>query len=164
MHDLGPPLVLLTMIAAAAVLIIWSLTLRYRRQELKHKERMAALEKGAELPAEPTEPPRKPWSPRIYLLRGLIWLFSGIGLSVFLLGAILTSPVREQTLEERLSQAQNLRHQGASEDDIKQFLSSKEQPHSDHLPAGFALIGLIPAGVGLAYVIYYRGENRPEAG
>jgi hypothetical protein len=67
-----------------------------------------------------------------------------------------------QTLEDRTWHAQNLRHNGATEEEIKQYLSqspNQNAPRND-FPAGFALIGLIPMGVGFAYLIYYRGENQ----
>src|ERR1700683_2106730 len=76
---MGPEAVVTIMVLSAAGIIIWSLNIRYRRQELRHKERMAAIEKGAELPAESPERPLLPWSPRVYLLRGLFWLFTGLG-------------------------------------------------------------------------------------
>lgn len=154
-----PEIVLIFMVVAAACIIIWSLNTRYHRQELRHKERMAAIEKGAELPAEPAERPPVPWSPRVYLLRGLIWLFTGIGLSIFLLGLSLSVKSRPMTLEDRLWHAQNLRHDGATEEEIKQYLSQKETSTRREMPEGLALIGLIPIGVGLAYIIYYRGET-----
>lgn len=158
---MSPEIPVIIMMLSAAAIIIWSLVLRYKRQQLRHQERMAAIEKGAELPLERAERPAPPWSPRIYLLRGLIWLFTGIGLAVFLLG-VSFSAVRETTLGDRLWQAQNLRRQGATEDEVRQFLSSKEPIHKE-FPGGFALIGLIPMGVGLAYILYYRGEEkRPQ--
>jgi hypothetical protein len=125
---------------------------------------MAALEKGAELPAEPAERPPVPWSPRVYLLRGLVWLFTGIGLVTFLLGLSLSIGSRPVTLEDRLWHAQNLRHNGATEEEIKQYLSEGKDSVRREMPEGIALIGLIPMGVGLAYLIYYRGEQgRPPA-
>jgi hypothetical protein len=120
---------------------------------------MAAIEKGAELPAEPPDKVPIPWSPRVYLLRGLVWLFTGIGLAVFLLGISLSVGSHQETIEDRLLRAQNLRREGAPEDEVKQLINSKEPVRKD-FPEGFALIGLIPIGVGLAYIIYYRGEDR----
>lgn len=155
----APGLVLLLMVAAAAVIIIWSLSFRYKRQELRHKERMTALEKGVPMPEEPPERPRAPWSPRVYLLRGLVWLLGGIGLSVFLFGLAVSVNDRPQTYEDRLLRASHLRASGTPEEQIKEFLNSKEPVRRD-FPEGFALIGLIPIGVGLAYIIYYRSEDK----
>jgi hypothetical protein len=61
-------------------MFVYALYMRFRRRELQHKERMAAIEKGVTLP-DLTDVET---GPRIYLLRGLIWLLSGIALSVFL--------------------------------------------------------------------------------
>ena len=85
--------------------------------EANHRERMAAIERGMELPALPDSFYRsiKPARRSTYLLPGLIWLFVGIAI-VIALGAV------------------------ASED--------------------VALFGLIPAGVGLAFLIYYFVEGR----
>jgi len=161
---MAPEFVIMLMVLSAAAIIVWALVLRYKRHEMRHKERMTALEKGAELPAEPPEKPPVPWSPRVYLLRGLIWLFTGAGLSVFLLGLSLTIVSHPERLEDRLWRAQNLRHNGATQEEIKQYLSqSPNQAPRNEFPAGFALIGLIPMGVGLAYLIYYRGENHRPA-
>jgi hypothetical protein len=158
---MAPEFVIMLMTLSAAAIIVWALVLRYKRHEMRHKERMTAIEKGAELPAEPAQKPPVPWSPRVYLLRGLIWLFTGVGLSAFLLGLSLTIVSHPERLEDRLWRAQNLRHNGATEEEIKQYLSQSQSQNAprNEFPAGVALIGLIPMGVGLAYLIYYRGES-----
>jgi hypothetical protein len=154
-----PELALIFIAAIAASILIIALVYRFKQRELRHKERMAAIEKGAELPAEPAERPPVPWSPRVYLLRGLIWLFTGIGLSTFLLGLSPSIGSRPDSLEDRLWRAQELRQRGAIEDEIKQYLSQSQNARRQ-MPEGIALIGLIPMGVGLAYIIYYRGEDK----
>jgi hypothetical protein len=158
---MNPAVVIMFMIGAAVAIIVLSLNYRYRRHELKHRERMTAIEKGVALPIEPPDQPPAPWSPRVYLLRGLIWLFTGIALSIFLLGVSLSITSRPETYEDRLWRAQHLRNSGATPDEIKDFLSRKQEPVDyRRFPEGFALIGLIPAGVGLAYLIYYHGEQK----
>ena len=99
----------------------------YRRKkdivEANHKERMAAIERGMELPALPESfyQSMKPARRSSYLLPGLVWLFVGIGLVVSL-GAVAGEDVR--------------------------------------------MFGLIPAGVGLALLIYHfiEGRKLPLAG
>ncbi len=96
----------------------------YRRRkhlfELYHQERMAAISKGIDLPPLPAdllaegEKPRVR-SPRDSLLKGLVWLFVGLGIVASIYGI-----------------------EGERE----------------------ALLGLIPAGVGLAHLIYYFVEGR----
>jgi hypothetical protein len=158
-ETMGPEIVLIFMVGAALAIIVLSLSFRYKRQELKHKERMTALEKGAQLPLEPVERPRVPWSPRVYLLRGLVWLFTGIGLTTFLFALSVSINNRPPTIEDRFWQAQRLRNNGMPEEQVKAFLDSKEPTKREYFPEGFSLIGLIPIGVGLAYIIYYRGEH-----
>jgi hypothetical protein len=87
--------------------------------EANHKERLAAIERGMELPALPESfylaaKPRRSG----YLLPGLIWLFVGIGLFLAL-GAVAGEDVR--------------------------------------------LFGLIPIGVGAAFLIYHAVEGRKLA-
>jgi hypothetical protein len=88
---------------------------------LYHQERMAAIEKGIELPPAPEgllSEEEKPAHPRRQLLKGLIWLFIGIGLMV----ALWAESGRDE-----------------------------------------AWFGLIPAGIGLAYLIYYAVAGKREA-
>ena len=80
--------VLIFLTIMAVLVVLPSLFMRYKWQTLRHVERMAALEKGAQLPMDPVE--SAPWTPRIYLLRGLIWLFSGIAVVIFLGGLAMT--------------------------------------------------------------------------
>lgn len=94
------------------------LVLRYRRRkyaiELLHAERMAAIERGMEIPPLPLDiEPNKP--PQTGLLRGLLCT---------LLGAAF----------------------------IGSWSFMKEE--------GLALTGLILAGIGIAYLIYYAVEGR----
>ncbi|PZN33382.1 MAG: hypothetical protein DIU71_05195 [Proteobacteria bacterium] len=101
-----------------AALIVW-IVLRYRRHrqllELHHAERMAAIERGMDVPPLPLELiDGRPRRRRSSLLPGLVWLFVGL--------AVLVSM---RTIAERE-----------------------------------ALLGLIPMGVGLAYLIYYFAEGR----
>lgn len=102
--------------------IVW-IVLNYRKRrrfmELHHAERMAAIERGMELPPLPLElidgrPKRRRSSS---LLPGLVWFF--IGLAV-VAGWLITG-------------------------------------FDDDLPV---IGGLIPLGIGLAYLIYYGVEGR----
>jgi hypothetical protein len=55
-----------------------------QRADLRHRERLAAIEKGMELPPDPPEPFGR--QPR-YLLKGLLWTFGGVAL-YFTLGSL----------------------------------------------------------------------------
>lgn len=54
--------------------------LRHDRRRMLHRERLAALEKGIELPAVETEAERRTWNvQRFLLVAGLSWVAIGIG-------------------------------------------------------------------------------------
>jgi hypothetical protein len=119
-----PILAILLGIGGPAVVIIVWFTLNYHKRrklmELHHAERMAAIERGMEIPPLPIElidgrsvPKRR----RTALLPGLVWFF--IGLAV-VIGSLA----------------------GDADGEIPVFL------------------GLIPLGVGLAYLIYYFTEGK----
>ena len=103
--------------------IVYQIT-DYRRRrdivEAHHKERMAAIERGLEIPPLPESffsPLDRNKRPR-HLLTGMIWFFIGMALFVAL-GAVAGEEVQ--------------------------------------------YFGLIPAGVGAAFLIYYFVEGRHEA-
>ena len=89
---------------------------RRRLMELHHAERMAAIERGMELPPLPKELFETGRNRRrtTSLLPGLVWFFVGVGILVAM-----------------------------------QSISDEE-----------AMIGLVPAGIGLAYLLYYFIEGR----
>jgi hypothetical protein len=74
---------IISVTAGLGALIIWILVW-YRRRvhevDCRHKERMAAIEKGLELPPESLPQPEQMPPRARYLLRGLIWL--GVGLAL----------------------------------------------------------------------------------
>ena len=74
---------ILAVALSLSALIIWVLGWHRRRVhevDCRHKERMAAIEKGLELPPESLPPPAQMPPRALYLLRGLIWL--GVGLAL----------------------------------------------------------------------------------
>lgn len=101
--------------------IVW-IVLNYRKRrrlmELHHTERMAAIERGMDIPPLPMEliDGGSPRRRRTSLLPGLVWFFIGLALVV---GMMLMN-----------------------EDDIP------------------LIGGLIPLGIGAAYLIYYFAEGR----
>ena len=108
---MGPDLaarLFVSVLFLAVVLVGVMLVLRHRNQQMLHQERMAALEKGTTVPAEPAP---APWSPRVYLLRGLMWSMGGAALIICLFGLAASShrPAsgesimwRAKTLSQRL--------------------------------------------------------------
>lgn len=102
--------------------IVW-IVLNYRKRrrlmELHHTERMAAIERGMELPPLPLELiDGRSGRRRSSLLPGLVWFF--IGLAV-LTGSLLMGEI------------------------------DRDAP---------IIGGLVPLGIGLAYLIYYAVEGR----
>jgi hypothetical protein len=146
-----------SIVVSAAGLIFYSLYLRYRRRELQHQERLAALEKGTPLP-DLFEERSGRWPGRIYLLRGMIWLFSGIAIVAFL-SAMASYSRPGPSMESQLSRARNLKSLGATDEQIR---IAEAEPSRDAMPWGMALLGLVPTGIGLAYLIYYRVEIKNE--
>jgi hypothetical protein len=103
--------------------IVYAIT-EYRRRrdivEAHHAERMAAIERGMDIPPLPEsfyQGIQRAKRPR-YLLAGLVWFFVGTGIFIAL-----------------------------------NAVAGKE----------VAYFGLIPAGVGLAFLIFYALEGRKEA-
>jgi hypothetical protein len=142
---------LITVFAFTAI-VFW-LGLRYRTRELEHRRMLAAIEKGV----DPLVPPSAPWSSRTYLLHGMIWLF--VGISVFLgLTAIAVTSRRQQPWESRLAAVNDARFRGATPEEIQMLLNSPRQ--EEGVPMGIGFLGLIPASVGIAYLIFYRLESK----
>jgi hypothetical protein len=142
-------------------IIIAAMVLRFQQRALIHKERIAAIEKGIDVPAFSSDRqsgPSAPWSPRQYLLRGLIWLFAGLAVA-FSLAAISGTSNHPVTTEERIRMANNARASGATEEEIKRLWADTSARPSG-LPAGAAALGLIPAAVGAAYLIFYAVERK----
>jgi hypothetical protein len=141
---------------AVVGLFVYGLYLRFRRRELQHKERMAAIEKGVALP-DLTDIEA---GPRVYLLRGMIWVLSGIALSIFLLVASATTRF-PKSVEQRVREANNIARLGGTAEQIQQ--AENDTGYQDRLPYAVSLIGLVPIGVGVAYLIFHRVETRSRS-
>jgi len=78
------------LIPIVALLIpIFAFYFAFKREQIRRKERMLAIEKGVELPPEPVRPVKQPLKPMDYLRRGLLAIAVGIGLwvgSIFMHG------------------------------------------------------------------------------
>lgn len=86
--DYAPAIVLVAIIAY----IGFQQWLRHQRRVMIHRERLAALEKGVELPPLEQEVHRGSWNvQRILLLAGLCWMSLGIG-AFLVLNALLAHP------------------------------------------------------------------------
>src|SRR5512136_2412540 len=129
------------------VIVVVALYLRYRKHQMFHKERITAMEKGIPVPNSYAP---APWLPRVYLLRGLLWAFGGLAISVFLLGMALSTQ-RPRTIEDTLWRARSLANStGISLDEAKKIIEQDPTPRQNGMPLGMALLGLIPVSVGVA--------------
>ena len=153
----GKEIVLTIFILAALVVVLLTLFFRFRRQQLLHKERMTALEKGIAIPEQYTP---EPWSTRVYLLRGMMWSFAGLAFCISFWGITLTTQ-KPQSAESALWRAHNLvQYAGISMEEAKQIIGKDRNANQEGIPKEMALLGLIPIGVGLAYLIfYYTGDK-----
>jgi hypothetical protein len=132
---------------------------RHKRAELIHQERMTAMEKGVALPVfEPAVPAVDPV--RRHLLFGMIWLFSGAGLAIFLFAVSVTTP--HPSPNEREARMETLRKLGASDEELRSVVNEQARM-GQGLPIGFGTVGFIPMGVGLAYMIFYGTERKRYA-
>lgn len=134
-------------------IVVVTLNNRFRERELAHKETLAALEKGVDLPVRQAAP----WTPRTYLLHGMIWLFAGLA-AIVSISAVAVTARRPVTVEERVFSVTDARARGATPAEIDFLLKAPRE--EDRLPIGLALLGLIPVAIGLAYLIFYRVESR----
>ena len=112
---------IVAIIMSLSIPIVFAITDYRRRRDIvesSHKERMAAIERGMEVPPLPDDVFDSVKRPR-HLLVGMVWLFIGLGLMV-LFGSLV-----------------------------------EDEP-------GVKFLGLIPAGIGLAYLVYYFVEGKHE--
>ena len=112
---------IVAIIMSLSIPIVFAITDYRRRRDIVesfHKERMAAIERGMEVPPLPDDVFDSVKRPR-HLLVGMVWLFIGLGLMV-LFGSLV-----------------------------------EDEP-------GVKFLGLIPAGIGLAYLVYYFVEGKHE--
>jgi hypothetical protein len=158
---MNPTDAIVLLIASPLAIVLAFLYSRNRRNHLLHIERMAALEKGVPLPPMPAP---QPWSPRVYLLRGLIWTFVGAAMVICLWGLASTirhpvSAVDMAWEAKRLSESA-----GVSLSEAGNLVKKDAEQRSAGPPSTIALLGLIPLAVGLAYLVfYYTAENRDPA-
>ena len=142
-------IVLTVLILCGLAFLTVLMILRHRLAVLRHQERLQVIERGGVLP------------PRTYLLRGMMWLYTGIAIAI-MLGAISVSASRPPSMSSKVWQVKNLRDNGATEQQIQQYMREADNER-DGLPLGAATVGLIPIGVGVAYLMFYRKEQQTPA-
>jgi hypothetical protein len=123
----------------------FNMWLRQQRRLIVHRERMAALEKGIELPAPAPDGQQSSWNvQRILLLAGLCWI--AVGLATFAI------------LSELIANAPPLPPPEVQ-------IDRSRIPDVSYIPKGLHVLGLLPMGLGVAHLIVYFVEKRklPEA-
>ena len=158
MHVRSDDAVFLILMVATMGFLCVALYFRYRQGLLRHTERMAALDKGLPLPDLDSVKPRAPFTPRVYLLRGLMWLFVGISITL-LMTSISISTSRDPSMMDQVWRARQMRDNGATEEQIKQYMANPGRERTG-MPLGAAAIGLVPMSIGAAYLLFYKKETQ----
>ena len=153
-----PEILLLVLMVGGLAFLTVLMILRHRLAVLRHQERLQVIERGGVLPSLDEERPKAPWSPRTYLLRGMMWLYIGIAITI-MLGAISLSDSRPMDLSYKVARVREMRDSGATEQQLQQYMHELDE-RRDGMPLGAATVGLIPIGVGLAYLMFYRKETQ----
>jgi hypothetical protein len=127
------PLAVAAVMVSLVMLVAFYQMLRHQRRAMIHKERLAAIDKGVELPSFDQESPKKmSWNTQqLLLLAGLVWMSVGFGLFVVLMAVISG---------QRFA-----------------------PPGTDHIPPGVQFIGVAPFLIGVSHVIVYlvgRAKDR----
>jgi len=132
------------------------LYLRFRSLQMSHVERMAAMEKGTTIPVWRTQ---APWSPRVYLLRGLMWTLGGAALTLSLFG-IADATHQPRRAEWEMVDAKNLtENTGIPLNEARKIIEQDRARRVEGMPTAVALLGLIPVGIGLAYLLFYFTDD-----
>jgi hypothetical protein len=72
-------LIIISAIVTVATAYIFQIWVRYQRRLMIHRERLAAIEKGTELPPLEQEIQRSGWNvQRLLLLAGMVWISIGV--------------------------------------------------------------------------------------
>jgi hypothetical protein len=125
-------IILILAIAATYIFQMWA---RHQRRLMIHRERLAAIEKGVELPPLEQEIQKRSWNvQRLLLLGGLVWISVGIG--VFPLMARLGG----------------------------QSVSLPTDPYGPliKVPYGLEFLGVALIGIGLSHLVTYVVGRRRE--
>jgi len=135
----APVIIFITVVVVLLTAYVFQLWVRHQRRFMIHRERLAALEKGVELPPLAEEIHRGSFNvQRLLLLAGLCWI--SVGLALFLTlselaGGDLYFPVG--------------------------FEAGGVTWVSVHVRAGLRPLGLAPIGIGLSHIIvYFVGRRR----
>jgi hypothetical protein len=136
-------------VAAWAIVIVgllgfaaFNLWLRHQRRLIVHRERIAAIEKGIELPAAAFDTRTNAWNvQRILLLAGLCWIAVGLATLVVLESLITNVPPLPPL-----------------DSDINWY----RVPPVSFIPRGAQTFGLLPLGLGIAHLAVYFVDRKKQ--
>ena len=77
----GEVFIVIALVMAVTAAYLSQIWVRYQRRLMVHRERLAAIEKGLELPPLEQEAQRSGWNvQRLLLLAGLVWISIGVAM------------------------------------------------------------------------------------
>lgn len=127
--------IIISLILALAATYIFQMWARHQRRLMIHRERLAAIEKGIELPPLEQEIQKRSWNvQRLLLLAGLIWISLGVAaypLFVRLAGQLVVAPWDPLSPPFRL-------------------------------PFGLEWVGVALIGIGVSHIVTYAVGRRRE--
>ena len=137
-------LVLFAVLMTFVITHAFQLWVRHQRRRRVHRERLAAIEKGIELPPVEQEIQRSNWSvQRLLLMAGLIWISIGVA----------AWPMLRELAGQRIHFPWGYDHAG------NPFFADLP------IPYGTQWLALAPIGIGLSHVIVYAvGRKRDTRG
>ena len=139
-----PIVLMFAIIVTVTVAHVFQLWIRHQRRVMVHRERLAAIDKGVELPPLEQEIQRRGWNvQRLLLLAGLIWI--SIGIAAF--------PLLHGLAGQSVHLPWGYTHDG------NRFFTDLP------IPYGMQWLALAPIGIGLSHVIvYFVGRQKETRG
>jgi hypothetical protein len=136
----GAGMLLFLLIALMTAYACFQHWLRHERRRMIHRERLAALEKGVDLPPLEREVQRAGWNlQRLLLFAGLIWISLGVG-TLFVILELVGQTFQVQWGGDRLGNPVWVPVQ---------------------IREGMQWVGLALIGIGLSHlVVFFLGKNR----
>ena len=132
----------IALLLATVITYAFQLWIRHQRRLMVHRERLAAIEKGTELPPLEQEIQRGSWNvQRLLLMAGLIWISIGVA----------ALPMLHELAGQTLHFPWGYTHDG------NPFFADLP------IPYGTQWLALAPIGIGLSHVIVYLVGRQKEA-
>jgi hypothetical protein len=154
------PLIAVFLLVVCLGVVFPVMALRYRALELRHREKMEAFERGIPLPENrPREAGRIVTQPQ-YLFRGLIW--TGLGTALCIILFFVTPIALQRNHWDRFNEMRELSSLHYTHEEMGAWMRESDRRWEDQRQRlrGLSALGLIPAAVGVAYLIFYYEQRR----